>query len=246
MIILFTIFGIVVLITALLAIIPTVLSEPSETVGSANSPQNGGTSSATSSARGRGRLETNIFSSAGNTVLNSTGEIGWHLKKCSDGRKPELAQTSDPRIFGPIVWPGLHIMAENYPEKADKNHKKACVKFLEGLPWMLPCGHCGSHLLKRESQPLDDEGESIGQLIKDEEATLRKRKNLRQACKNRKALRSFLVEAHNNVSSNNKKNIWTTEQARQKYCQIPVCLEPCRYLQSIPVPGYCGLCLEQK
>ena len=86
--------------------------------------------------------KNDIFSSRGKTVLNSQGEIGWHLKDklCADGSPPELAQTSDPRIFGPIIWPGLHIMAENYPEKADKGHKKACVNFLEGLPWMLPCG----------------------------------------------------------------------------------------------------------
>lgn len=170
--------------------------------------------------------EKDIFSSRGKTVLNSQGEIGWHLKDklCADGSTPELSQTSDPRIFGPIIWPGLHIMAENYPEKADKGHKKACVQFLEGLPWMLPCGHCGSHLLKRESSAGE---ESIEDLLKDEEAKITKRRNLRKACKGRKNLRAYLVGAHNNVSQNNKKPIWTPEDANKKYCQMPVCLQKC-------------------
>ena len=177
-------------------------------------------------------LIKDIFDSKGKTVLNSQGEIGWHLAEngiprpgaCSDGSTPELQQTSDPRIFGPIIWPGLHIMAENYPEKADKYHKKACVQFMEGLPWMLPCGHCGSHLLKRESAAED---ESIEELIEDEEAKITKRRNLRKACSGMKHLRTYLVGAHNNVSQNNKKTIWTSEDAQQKYCQIPVCLQKC-------------------
>lgn len=177
-------------------------------------------------------LIKDIFDSKGKTVLDSQGEIGWHLAEngiprpgaCSDGSTPELQQTSDPRIFGPIVWPGLHIMAENYPEKADKYHKKACVQFMEGLPWMLPCGHCGSHLLKRESAAED---ESIEDLIEDEEAKITKRRNLRKACSGRKHLRTYLVGAHNNVSQNNKKPVWTPEDAQKKYCQIPVCLQKC-------------------
>ncbi|MCH2606760.1 MAG: Erv1/Alr family FAD-linked sulfhydryl oxidase [Nitrospinales bacterium] len=175
-------------------------------------------------------ITTDIFSSKGKTVLNSQGEIGWHLKDklCADGSTPELAQTSDPRIFGPIIWPGLHIMAENYPEKADKAHKKACVQFLEGLPWMLPCGHCGSHLLKRESSAGE---ESIEDLLKDEEAKITKKKNLRKACNGRKHLRTYLVGAHNKVSQNNKKPIWTSEDAQKKYCQIPACLQKCSEFQ---------------
>ena len=166
----------------------------------------------------------------GKTVLDSTGNMGWHLKNQTcpgTNRKAELTQTSDPRIFGPIIWPGLHIMAENYPEKADKDHKKACVNFLRGLPWMLPCGDCGSHLLKRESGQGDVPIDQLIDSLKDDDKRKQRNKNIRKACSDRKALRSYLVEAHNNVNKNNRKPEWTAADAQNKYCQIPACLEPC-------------------
>jgi hypothetical protein len=188
-------------------------------------PQQSLASSASATIEGGDNLQLK-----GKTVLSSTGDIGWHLenKMCpGTNRMAELQQTSDPRIFGPIVWPGLHIMAENYPEVADKDHKKACVNFLRGLPWMLPCGHCGSHLLKREAGQGDVPIDELIDSLKDDDKRKQRNKNLRQACSSRKALRSYLVEAHNNVNQNTKKPKWTAADAKKRYCQIPVCLEPC-------------------
>jgi len=144
----------------------------------------------------------------GKIILGSNNEIGWGLEKCRNGKKPDMIRTSEPKIFGPVIWPGLHIMAENYPEKADKKHIRGCQKFLEGLPYMLPCSSCGSHLLNYEKS-----GEE------------RWHKTTRKACQNRTNLRRFLLTAHNSVNSNTGKKAWTEEEVRKHYCSIPACID---------------------
>ncbi len=51
--------------------------------------------------------------------------------------------TQDPRVFGPIIWDGLHIMAQNYPDTPSNTTKESCIKLIESIPHMLPCSNCG-------------------------------------------------------------------------------------------------------
>ena len=160
-------------------------------------------------------------------TLGSSNNIGYNVPVCRDGSEPRLVSSSEPKIFGPVIWPGLHIMAENYPEVADRDHHMGCVKFLEGLPYMLPCGSCGSHLLKKEN--------SKSQLIT-------------EACNTRRGLRNFLVDAHNNVNENTGKKIWTPREARDHYCRIPACLDDRRdgwFDDTIPFPSG-KVCMEDE
>jgi hypothetical protein len=153
----------------------------------------------------------------------SNNQIGWDLigKKCTDGSDPKLVETAEPRIFGPIIWPGLHIMAQNYPENPNKYHKQGCKKFLAGLPFMLPCADCGSHLLKSE---LYGEGEDTMEAKSNPKNQKQRMKNMYNACSSRYNLSEFLVEAHNKVNENNGKPTWTGEQAKNFYSKMPACL----------------------
>jgi hypothetical protein len=103
--------------------------------------------------------------------------------------------TGEPVIFGPPVWKSLHIMAENYPTQPNQKHQTNCVKFVSALPYMLPCSDCGSHLLKEE------------QAIQ----------NLPAVCSSRSNLRSFFVEAHNNVNKHLGKPLWNVKEAENRY-----------------------------
>lgn len=153
----------------------------------------------------------------------SNNQIGWDLigKKCDDGSDPKLVETAEPRIFGPIVWPGLHIMAQNYPVNPNKYHKQGCKKFLAGLPFMLPCPYCGSHLLKTE---LYDEEEDTMEAKSNPENQKQRMKNMHNACSSRYTLSEFLVQAHNKVNEHNGKPRWTGEQAKNFYSKMPACL----------------------
>jgi len=108
--------------------------------------------------------------------------------------RPQVS-TGEPVIFGPPVWKSLHIMAENYPIQPDKKHQTNCTNFVSALPYMLPCGDCGSHLLKEE------------QAIQ----------NLPAVCSSRSKLRSFFVDAHNNVNKHLGKPLWNVKEAENRY-----------------------------
>ena len=109
--------------------------------------------------------------------------------------------TGHPTIFGPPIWTSLHIIAENYPKNPNKDHIKGCQSFLQGLPYMLPCGHCGYHLKKYE-----------------------KGENFNKNCNSRINLRKFIVNAHNNVNKHEGKPLWTTKEAEEVYAETPACL----------------------
>ena len=109
--------------------------------------------------------------------------------------------SSNPTIFGPPTWYTLHIMAENYPKKPDKNHKKGCLNFVKGLPYMLPCPYCGYHLKKDESDV-----------------------DLKKCCESRKSLRQFFLDAHNKVNVHEEKPLWSESEAEDYYSMIPACL----------------------
>ena len=112
--------------------------------------------------------------------------------------------TGDPRVFGPIIWQSLHIMAQNYPDEPNSETRQQCQAFIKSLPYMLPCSHCGKHLQE---------------FINDYQ-----QKQI-PICDNQASLIKFFVEAHNNVSShtNPDRKPWTVEEALQTYASKDVC-----------------------
>ena len=142
----------------------------------------------------------------GEICYGSSNRIGHKFK----GECPMMS-TGDPLIFGPTIWPSLHIIAENYPENLDQKHKDHCYNFLKGLPYMLPCGYCGHHLLNEETTRKGQIGDNLDL-------------NLRNACSSRDKLRDFFVEAHNNVNSHNLKDKWSSEDVKEYYSKVPACI----------------------
>ena len=115
----------------------------------------------------------------------------------------DYVSTVDPRVFGPELWRSLHRIAQNYPDNPSEDTQKHAVAFLESLPYMLPCSHCGCDFL----------------LYLEEN-------NLKKMCSSKKNLVKFLVDAHNRVSNHldpNKKQ-WTVEEANRVYSKERVCI----------------------
>jgi len=138
--------------------------------------------------------------------MGSSNLIGWEYKdKCP------LKDSGSPLIFGPLIWPALHVIAENYPEKPNEEYKLHCYNFLKGLPYMLPCPYCGTHLLNEEIMRKGQSGDNLDI-------------NLKNAALSRDNLRDFLVEAHNNVSRHNNKEEWTNTDVENYYKKIPACI----------------------
>lgn len=123
---------------------------------------------------------------------------------CSSIKSCPVKRTREPIVWGPVAWNFLHVVSVNFPKKAGGKHRKACRRMLNGLPYMLPCGDCGRHLL--------DFFEANS-------------KEMKTACKSRKALTAFMVSAHNNVNKKLGKPEWTTEQAARAYRSTHICLK---------------------
>lgn len=118
-------------------------------------------------------------------------------------KKCDYVSTVDPRVFGPELWRSLHRIAQNYPDNPSVDTQKHAVAFLDALPYMLPCSHCGCDFL----------------LYLEEN-------NLKQVCENKENLVKFLVDAHNRVSAHldpNKKQ-WTVKEANKAYSKERVCI----------------------
>ena len=131
----------------------------------------------------------------------------------NDPCKPPYLTTTSPLVFGPILWPALHVIGASYhtPNGTDIDgealeiYRVNARKFIESLPFMLPCGHCGFHLHEfLQTQNLDEATRTKANFFK------------------------FFVDAHNNVTEhvntikiNGKllppKKLWTVEEAREKY-----------------------------
>ena len=93
------------------------------------------------------------------------------------GHSHAALPSADPRIFGPPTWECLHILAQNYPEQADRQLRKRWRRFLFALSHLLPCSHCGAHFRR-----------------------FLRTHSLRDALTGRDSLVAFLVEAHNAVT----------------------------------------------
>lgn len=130
------------------------------------------------------------------TFISSSNKIGHLFKYICPKHKSNKSV-----IWGPTIWNSLHLIGENYPQKPTKNKIIACKQFINGLPYMLPCGECGYNLL---------------QFINSN--------NINNICKSRKNLRKFFVDSHNNINRQLNKSIWTTTEAEDYYSSIPCCL----------------------
>ena len=115
--------------------------------------------------------------------------------KLKDIKKPPHTcahqKTSDPRIFGPEMWITLHRIAANYLENPTNEEKKQAINFINSLPYMIPCQHCGRHFLAY----LEDN-------------------NVNVAVTSKESLVRFFVNAHNNVNRHLGKKEWDVEDAQ--------------------------------
>ena len=138
---------------------------------------------------------------ASNQVLSSSSSI--ELAVCA---KPKEVSSAEPFVWGPIAWKLFHTMAAHYPSSPDEKRKAACVNFLQGLPYMLPCGDCGYHFLEQQTR-----GGGVT--------------FLESACASHEALVSFFSGAHNVVNKRTKKTVWSPEQvSAASYDTARVCV----------------------
>jgi hypothetical protein len=115
----------------------------------------------------------------------------------------DYVTTADPRVFGPELWRSLHRIAQNYPQNPSEDTQKHAVAFLEAIPYMIPCSHCGCDFLMYLEEH-----------------------NLKKVCASKEDLVKFLVDAHNRVSSHldPKKKQWTVSEANKVYSKERVCI----------------------
>ena len=126
-----------------------------------------------------------------------------YIKPHKTNKNCKLVTTADPRVFGPELWRSLHRIAQNYPNNPSLLTRENCKKFLQSLPYMIPCSHCGCDFLLYLNH-----------------------QNVKDICSSKQNLVEFLVNAHNRVSRNlnpNKKT-WTVKEANKAYSKERVCI----------------------
>lgn len=76
-------------------------------------------------------------------------------------------QSADPKIWGPVLWKFLHIMAHNYPENPNPQTKASSRQFFFSLRHLLPCETCRIHYneLIAKRQPETDSAELLQEWI---------------------------------------------------------------------------------
>lgn len=136
---------------------------------------------------------------------------------------------SDPRNFGPDAWRTLHRFSVGYPEKPVPKTQKACIDFLNGLPYMIPCPHCGYHFL----QFVVFNEHWAGQNMTKCRGVCT---SVQQACAARMPLVDFLARAHNNVNANNYpcRPMWNATHVVAAYSSLT-------FTTQGPVDGKCEL-----
>jgi hypothetical protein len=74
-----------------------------------------------------------------------------------------LTTSTDPKIWGPVLWKFLHIMAHNYPENPNPQTKASSRQFFFSLRHLLPCETCRVHYseLLSKRQPETDSSDSL-------------------------------------------------------------------------------------
>ena len=122
--------------------------------------------------------------------------------------------SADPRVFGPHLWTSFHMISVNYPENPNQDTKLHCEGFVNALPYMLPCPHCGWHLR---------EFISTNEVLSGQESDKcagapgeSKCQSISEVCSSKSNLVSFFVRAHNNVNKGTHpcRQLWSTADAQ--------------------------------
>ena len=137
-------------------------------------------------------------------------------QKDSEGCIYPNLPTDNPLVFGPHIWTALHMIANGYCGKnAEACHPTVpfiyqyhARRFIEAIPFLLPCGECGRH---------------FNEFIK--------KQNLEESIRTKDGLIKFFVDAHNNVTMHINalkkgppKKLWTVEEAKIKYSCDRACI----------------------
>jgi len=119
---------------------------------------------------------------------------------------------SDPRNFGPDAWRTLHRFSVAYPDDPTPATQKHCRNFLEALPYMIPCPHCGYHFLQFVVFNEKWEGRNMTKCRGLCSTT-------KESCATRMNLVDFFARAHNNVNANNYpcRPSWTAAHVIEAY-----------------------------
>lgn len=149
-------------------------------------------------------------------------ECGQTLTSISDWPMGQCGNraTSDPRIFGPEAWRTFHRFAQNYPSEPDSTTQQACRNFLNAIPYMLPCGHCGYDFAEFIQTNEEHEGSDpyFAGCGGSEEYNMPCQGPV-TACLNQSNLVNFFLRAHHNVDVLTKpcKPLWSPQQAQEAY-----------------------------
>lgn len=110
-----------------------------------------------------------------------------------------ITSTADPRVFGPDAWRTFHTFARHYPHNPLIETQHACRSFVEALPRMIPCAHCGLHLQEFMHFNSAHDGESMSQCMGASGESVCA--SPETACLSQTNLRSYFLRAHNNVNT---------------------------------------------
>ena len=165
-------------------------------------------------------------------VISSIGIVGSiKLSRCippestdDDPCKSPDRSTTDPLVFGPYLWTAFHLIAAGYlsPDghQPPEIYRINAKKFVQALPFMIPCGDCGWHFYEfLKTRDLEEDVRTKDNFIR------------------------FFVEAHNNVTNHvNKikvdgklmppKKLWTVDEAKEKYSCLDACVKDTRVWSS--------------
>ncbi|TFJ83153.1 hypothetical protein NSK_005542 [Nannochloropsis salina CCMP1776] len=132
----------------------------------------------------------------------------WPMGQCGN------RTTGDPRVFGPYTWRTVHRFAQFYPIDPTTEVQEACVNFINALPFLLPCPHCGHDFVDFIVANLENAGTFNAACAANVTYGM-PCESLEQACATRPNLVSFFLRAHHNVDRNNKpcKPLWSREEA---------------------------------
>jgi FAD-linked sulfhydryl oxidase len=103
---------------------------------------------------------------------------------------------TSPEIFGPKLWYLLHTSAASYPEKPDAYTTREMTFMIIGLPALVPCSICKSHVRSWLQ---------YNQL------------RIKNAVKSRETLFSLFVDLHNSVNRRLNKRVWSLQDAKNQY-----------------------------
>lgn len=149
----------------------------------------------------------------------------------------------DPRVFGPDAWRTLHRFSIHYPVNPNRETVIACERFMSGLPYMIPCPHCGYHLREfivlNEQYDGDNRAECRGNCTSAE-----------KICSAQAIMVGFFARAHNNVNYYNYplRPAWTATDVYKEYADpsVPGPIRPygpgpTPWVTQGPIDGKCQL-----